>query len=596
MKRLEWEFQLVDRVSGAAKQMRLSLEGVDDALKRVNTSTQHAGHGAESLTTKMHSLMGIGERIWRVGEGVAHIGESFGEAAIEAASFKEETVVALGTILGSSKQAGRVLHDTVALAAHLPIETQDAIQATTKLALAGYGRKDLMKMTVAAADVKALNPGRGEEAMRYFVRHLDEVQQVGLQHRHLRFLSQEANLPEEGILRNLSKAYGGASPEALKKAMAKGLIDKNAAVWAILQTVADKEGGKLGTLSKKLSATVPGLLSTLRSRKLELLMDLDESPAYASLRGFLSNLANALDPASAFGHKAKDSLARTFGGVFSRLFGDFSGADGAVKLEEVLTKALRAVDLLGVALQAGAGLGKGFFTTLGQGLGISNDLFGADGSLDAKKVEKLVLRFEVLGKTIGDMVLHLLDLAKLIGSVLPTSTDVSSSVGIPGLLELTFDKQGNWSGVDILKSHEDKAKNLGKASARGYALGINTDTSPVTAVEQMGDASTAAMAKALDAHSPSRVFQRFGQWTAQGFSLGVQANTGDASAAIAGMVQTPDGGGAGLRGSPITIQVTLQVQVQQATPGQVQGLVDRLRTELPNVLVEAAQRIQATSR
>jgi hypothetical protein len=596
-RKLTWEFELLDRVSGPARKLRISLEGVDGALERVGQSSRRAEKGTESFGTRLNAVLELGKKAFEVAEGVGHIGLSIAEAAVDAASFKEETVVALGTILGSADRAGKVLKSTIALAAHLPIETEAAINATTKLALAGYSQKELAPLTIAASDVKAFNPGRGEEAMELFLRQIQEIKQVGLGARHLRALSQETNVSEAGILEHLSKLYGGASEATLKQAMSKGLIDKNAAVTAILQAVADKEGGQLGTISKKLSTTVPGLLSTLRSRKLELLMDLDESPAYGSFRGFLQNLTNALDPTSRFGRRAKESIARTFGGVFSRVFGDFSGPQGAERMEKALARVLHVLDLVGVGFQAAAGLGKGFMLELASGLGITDDLFGKDGSLDEKKIQKLVERFEDLGKQIGDVVLHILQLTRAVVDMIPSS-EVASRKGLPGIFELTYDKQGRWSGVDLFLDHskEQKASSaaLGRASAQGFASGLDDDVSPVTAIERFGDQTKGAMARALDAHSPSRVFERYGRWSAQGYQQGVDSGANSARSAVDRLVQVPNARSIAPPGLPAAteINVSIQVVVDGAKPGVAAAVVSRLEHELPRVMAEAAAKLR----
>jgi hypothetical protein len=421
-KKLVWEFQLKDSMSGPANaeaaalgKLKLVLEGAGRSTEHFGEQAEKASHHGETFATTLHSAIGVAEQLGELGlraaEGIAEIGIEFGKTAVEAASFKESTLISLETVLGSAKEAKGLFGDTIALAAHLPIETKAAIEAANQLALTGFNRKEIAPLTVAASDVGALNPGRGSEAMRLFLRQIADIKSVGLSSRHLLALSQETHLPEEKILANLSKMTGlKGTPEQLKKML--GSIDKDTAIAAIAQTVADVEGGALGNLSKKLSTTTEGLLSTLKSRKLELLMDLDESPAYAEFRSFLGNAANLLDPSSEFGGRVKSKIATTFGNVFHTVFGDFAGDAGVGRLEHVLDEVAKGAELVGVGLEGSAEFAKAFADELLDASGIGGDLFGPDGSLDKKKVKEITDEFRDFGHELGIVANGLIEAAK----------------------------------------------------------------------------------------------------------------------------------------------------------------------------------------
>jgi hypothetical protein len=441
---LTWEFSLLDKISSPASKAEKSLSKLSvtlnlageaavegaaglkklaDGSEKAATGARHASREAESLATHWAHVVELGKEIWHVVEGVGEFGFEMGKAAIEAASFKETTLVSLTTIMGSADAASETLTNTIKLASKLPIETEEALQGITKLTMAGYNRKQLFPIEIAASDVKAFNPGRAD-AMDVFLRQISEIKQVGLTGRHLQALSQETNISEEGILSNLMRYYG-RDKKTIEHMISKKLIDKEAAVAAILQAVADKEGGKLGPISKKLGQTVSGLWATIKSRKLEFLMDLDQSPAYKTFRNFLSNVAKATDPFSPFATRVKASFSRTFGGVFGSIFGDFAGEDGVGKIEAGLTKALQVVELIGGGFQVAIGFGKGFLDSLTQGLGTTNSLFGPDGSLDQKKLQAATVEFEKMGHELGEVV-------KLVGELAAESNGLLKKLGADG--------------------------------------------------------------------------------------------------------------------------------------------------------------------
>lgn len=441
-KKLVWDFVLNDRLSGPAGaetralgRMKVVLEGAAEAAEktaqkqeRLARKSEESGVAFEGFTSKLDHGLGVMEKLGhgalRVAEGIGHLGLSFGEAALEAASFKESTLVSLSTVLGSTKDAQDVFKSTVSLAARLPITTQEAVEGATQLALAGIRKEDLGHLTLAASDVGSLNPGRQSEAIRLFLRQITDIQSVGLNARHLLALSQETHIPEDKIIANLARLSGQKVPESmhgthLQKFLEPFTKDKDTAITAIAQTIADIQGGgKLGEISQKKGLTYEGLVSTIESRKTELLMDLDTSPAYARYRSFLGNAATLLDPNSQFGSRVKSRLEATFSGTFDRLFGDLAGDEGLGRLEQVFETIAKGGDLLGVGLESAAGFAKGFVNELVDADVLGASLFGPDGKLDPKQVKKVTEGFTELGHEVAKVAGGLVDVAHGFGKII----------------------------------------------------------------------------------------------------------------------------------------------------------------------------------
>jgi len=479
-RKIVWEFALKDSLSNPANngaralgKMRVSLQLAGDAADKLAGQQNKAAHSSESLATHLHSVLGVGEKLGHIAlsaaEGIGELGFSFGEAAIEAASFKETTLVGLETIMGSAEDAQKVLRDTVRLSYNLPLEPRAAVEAVTQLALSGIPKEDLAHLTIAASDVKAFNPGRGDEAMKLFLRQVGDIQAVGLNARHLLALAQETHIPEDKIVANLSKFSGVKAPaKAHGEALAKFLeaIPKDTAITAITQTIADLQGGQLGTISNKLSKTVEGMTDTLKGRPLELMMDLDTQPAYKEYKGFLGNAVKLTDPGSPFGSKIRKAITEIFGGTFHAAFGDLSGDAGMKNLESAFDKVLRVGQVVGLGFQGGIEFAKAFGSEL---LGDVDNLFGKDGSLDPKRVKSITDSFREMGKEVGVAVKGVVELASATKGLIDKLADngnwgdrlAKKRLKDAGLDERAFDPTRPWLGGTVPSWYKPKGLTQG---------------------------------------------------------------------------------------------------------------------------------------
>lgn len=399
-----WTFEIEDRLTGQAQRMDAALSRMEATSARLEKQlggleegAKRTGKGFGGFAMELHSVVDVGGRVLHVleavGEKVFEAGKWFAEAAIGAASFKETMLVSLSTILGSGAAAERVLHNITTMAAHLPVQTGQAMQASTALLLGGFREDQLTPLLLGMSDVGAMNPGRKDEAMHAFVKQIREMKSAGVSERHLMYLSQEANIDKGQVLERIAKLYAKPVEE-----IEHHLKDVNPEdmVTAILQTITSQEKGPLGTLSNKLATTVDGLMSTLKSRKLELFMDLDNSPAYASFRGFLSNLVKLTDTTSGFGLKLKGKIAEVFAESFGFAFDSLSGEGGIGRLEELLERALGVGQ---VAFQGLKGVVEGLASGFKDSFKDATALF--DGPLDEKKIKALGEEFRKAGEEVG---------------------------------------------------------------------------------------------------------------------------------------------------------------------------------------------------
>lgn len=99
---------------------------------------------------------------------------------------------------------------------------------------------------------------------------------------------------------------------------------------------------------------------------------------------------------------------------------------------------------------------------------------------------------------------------------------------------------------------------LGLAIPKGIAKGIlaaNTVAidAAIDIAKQVKNAFTGK--DGIDAHSPSKAFERYGKWTTEGYAQGVESGSQRASGAVQGMVQMPAASGAS--SAPVTVEVNI---------------------------------------
>lgn len=606
MEPLKFIFELIDKMSGPSRAITKELKSVDDAIRKTDASLKKAAIDkmtpglqkqraelglqrdallasateAEKFADKISSARETIGTVAKVGlaaaVAVAGIGYEMAKSAVEVASFAEDNKVALEVVTGSQEAANRVLKNMIDLASHLPITDQLAMGAATRFMLAGFKEADLANMVSAMSDVQAMNPGRGLDAMNDFANIMTRVKTAGTQVPHLlQAMLGELHLDPKYLLSALQgMGYLLKTTEQLRTALAGGAINKDDFIQATVRALSDMTGGKgSGNISKKLSTTLTGLLSTLEGRKFALMIDLDTSPGYASLRGFLANLVAATDPSSALGKEISSNIATAFNDVFGTVFADFSGPNGARKLADVVrADIIPAFKDLATVVGGIASL----TMTIVSGWAQIMRLFHNDGSTP-KGDEISPARKWAAGATAQIPGVGPLISAKLLQ---PQINDNA------------------WSALD--KSAQDRVKRVavqnnigmlqnGMDFVGGLTKGMQAGTPDVAAAAtNLGQAAIDASKAVTETHSPSRVFERLGAFTAEGYALGVRGGAAMAQDSVAAMVTPPratrfsPGGGGRL---PPSIPIQISVDARGATEDTARAIAREVADAVPGAIV-----------
>lgn len=604
-RKLQWLFELYDRMSGPAKSIGKAVGDVQSKLKGVAGAATPATKASSGLASAFGGIGGkvlpmlaglsmvasaavtVGGALERVGEETLGLGFAGAKYAIEATSFKQNTERALTAILRSKEAAAGVLDMATKFAARTPFETKDVMQWSKSLLVGGFQTKELPVLLKAVGDFGALND-MDTGKITGLVEHLNKVKAEGkLTGRVMEELA-VSGVNAGKIYEKLGVMFG-TTAEGARKLEAAGKIDAQHGLYAIISQIKEMGGGKLGSLLEDASMGVEGLMSTIRSRPFELFKDMDKTGGYESFRQFLANIADLLDPGGSFGARLKERLQATFGDTFQLIFGQLGGASGKAGLESGLNKVVDLVEAVTGAVRIAwpfiREFGSGLFTGLANGLrplGAVFELFrGAQGGAH---LNVLASGLNMVGRIAAWAINVLVYLgAAFVGAAAGTMAFVSAIFALPDLIADAISTIGTWVATKAAEVW-DWGKNLGTSLIDGITNGVKSAGGWVSdALNDVADVATGTWREATGTHSPSTVFAALGEGIPQGLSQGINSGANDVANSVEGLHQpealsVSAGGGGGPQ-----INVDVSVVFHGADSKTVEGVLERL-----NMTVRAA--------
>jgi tape measure domain-containing protein len=491
---LQWYLKLIDQMSGPAKVIAQTLRGVDTALKTVRQSVGATLEGIRKFASGADHMINIGERVVHV---FRRIGEAAKEGivfAVEAAAFKEQTLLAFETILRSKKAAQETMQEAVRFAAATPFTTKDVISSYRALLTGGFSRAEIPIVMRGVGDFAAMN-GLDPAVMERVIFHLRQIRAegrlTGMQMHQLAL----AGLPVARVYEQLAKMLGTDVAGAMAKLHA-GEVGSQGGLFAILSVVKEMAGGRLGGLLDRSSQTVTGLLSTIRSRPHELMMQLDESAGFNSLRRFLKMIADVFDPNSSNGQAI---IARA-----TRMFDTIMGGLDKITPESVTSAFDRVAGVVERLLPVLVPTGD----KLERLVGIVENL-GAAVTGMLPMFEKLASLASTIGRGWG----LLFGASTTAGSLEWSATrGLRPAVNTSSWAQLTGDAQ-------------ERIKRVALAGGIGSFQGADDFVAGMpmrSAGARAGDMLAQGARDALGVHSPSDVFEDIGRQSAAGFRIGFQ--------------------------------------------------------------------------
>jgi hypothetical protein len=500
-------------------------------------------------------VVALGAAAVGAGALTVKLGAAFTKAAVSSLSFKENTMIAFETMLGTKEAAGDLYKQAVKFAAATPFATNQVVGAYQKLIVGGFKTAELENIMKAVGDVAAMK-GFDPAVMDEMITGLSKLRGVGKLTGEM-FQLQAFEPLQGAILEQLQKSMGAKDTDAVRKAISAGKVDAKTAESAILEVIRTKySGGTLGKGMEKFSTSYTGLMSTLGSRMDEIFQSAGESKGgglskyFEGIKAFTGWAANAFDPASESGKRVVAIVDR-IGGVFAKLFAtDGKTLDGT--LNGVLTtieKIMPYVEVFAEGLKEG----------LGEVLGPLMKAFGEMDKTDGKGMDTLAKTFKALGLAAGEVVGFLMIVAVAMGAITGATLLVSSVLAGTGRRLLTWSVEVLSAVGGLASSIYAKGASVGTSIISGIMAGLGGAKSMVIgAIQGLGGEMLSAVKSTLGIASPSKEFAKLGGFVGQGFSVGVQGSSPLVTRSIDSMVAAPSqssvsGSGGGGRGFSIQV-------------------------------------------
>jgi len=537
----KWVWELLDRFS---RPMRM----INDSVRDFDRRMTEAQRGFRNFVGSMHDALGtirmLGGALASVG-GAAVSGFKF---ALGAAAFKEDTMIALETMLRSKEQAKAVFDMAIKMAADTPLETEQTLSFAKQFVMQGTkGTNDIKALLMAVADVggmHGLNPEKMNNMMTFFGR----IQSAGkLTALAMSNLTETGTISEKLIFEGISKETGIAVND-MKAQITAGAIDTTTAIRGTLRAIAEVGGGQLGMLSAKASNTLTGIISRLKSRPLELMMRLDESKGFESVKGFIGKLADMLDPTTGTGKSLVEGLGMMFSGLLEGILGPLQGGTLESKIE---------------------GLFKTIATTL-------------------KETD-----WKAIGRDIRELAEALIAMVGAVVSTVKAYSTLKTTVGLVAGNPVTwFDTlfgKGKEAGVvqNSLGNFEANFKRMGRMGAEGMAQGLAEGAPLVEKSSEIGLAMPAQIGvkRPLGMQSPSLVMKGLGRYASEGFQLGLNGQSNNKLAAsLNSFVSSPPT----TQGAKGGMNVSFNINANMETAEKIRAVVvEAMTSAFDGIAIEA---------
>lgn len=573
---LRWRLLLRDGVSGPAKRARDSLKAYRAELRRAQQSAaRDAARASAQNARRMQENVRLVAAGTRQGLGMlgglavgavaalggvvasfAEVGLSAARSVVEIAAFRESSLAALETVMGSSDAAGRSFRNAMVMANQTPADTRDVIAQYQRFAVAGFAEREIAPLVAASADLGA---AFGATASDSFALVTSQMRAAGKMDRgDLRqLLNSGVNTGEvlDSIARQMNIRGGNAraTRQQVLSALGHGRVTGEVGIQAALDATRNRldRGAALGTFARRQSETLTGALSNVQNAVFNLLagMDFASIPGVVAFKNALLAITAALGdgaPAATMLRGAITGAANAAGNLFGRLFSvqNMTGAFGLVA---------RALGSVGRFAAAAWPVVRAFVSALGPGFmaGIAplRSLFASllsGGPPSERTMQLITIAARGIGNALGFAAGAVVTFTAGMGALAAGITAVWGTIG--GLVA---------AGITSIRT---MFSGIGANIVDGIIAGINGGAARLgEAVRGMGRNAVQSARQALGIASPSRVFADvIGRQIPAGIEVGIQRGAGPLDSTVANIVNPPAPRGGGFGRANISVQVVVQ--------------------------------------
>lgn len=485
--------------------------------------------------------------------------KELGEEMIEVAAKAERTNKSFDLLFGAS-EGKEVLEYLEGIAKYTEFTDERLKGAAQSLAKVGFEGKGLTRALAASLDIAAFSSDK-EGGFSDALSSLERIRRTG--HVDNRVLG-GLGIGQDDFLKELS-ARTGKGTAVLKKEMAKGKVAAQDALESLYSVIGKKTGKELGGAGVEMGKTLSAHLTHIKDLPEQFFQKLANTAAFDQLNAAAERFMEKLDPESATGKKIFEGLEAGFKAI-SDAIDSIDIDEVAGDLKELASDIKPTIEVLRELADVIINIGRGI------------KVFGSTG-------------FDVLTLGLGRPI------AKWSADQQVANTEHG------GLLnrlkdELNADKPwyDKFTPLGWLPSHQRPQK-AGLAAAAGMSGGMDAGMSTVEdAASRMGDAASGALQSKLEIHSPSKVFERHGRMSGEGYADGVLGSSGQVDEAVSSTFAAPTAsrGGGGLGG---TVSVSFgDIHVGAAAGAnaheQAMAFAAELRTLAPSVLADAFEQVR----
>ena len=601
---------LIDKISGASKSISAALSDNVGALHKVESASrnvdaaigktgagmnqvQAASGGAVSGSSALESALGGLSGVATAGAAaVALVGAALGAAAIEGgmfaakmAMFKQDTLFGLSIVLGSGKEADRILQESVEISRLIGGRPAEVATSMRGLLKAGFGEQDAKELVMAFADLQAIDPSANIAGITTQLSQMKGIGKASME--DLKPIA-AAGVSFDKIFAHIAQNKGLKAPADAAKAISAGKVSALEASDAIKQAIAEMGGNKpLRSVSKAFAeTTTTGQIKAVTGAVDRLFAAIDTGNASDAAGKALRKVRSLLDPDTAGGKKLLVLLNQAAEGA-ARVI-DFVANPGAIgKAFDVMS------DSLGVIVPLLGELGGGFLDGLGGAFEVVGKALG-DVGIDASKFNGVGPVLRTVGEAIGYVVVGASLLVAGIAAVGAAVPLIIPAIGVAltgalAFVAMKLTELGN-TGLGL-------GSNLVDGITNGIKGGIGA---AIAAVEGLANMLPASVRKILGIHSPSKVFADLGGFTVQGMAQGIDAKAPTLHERLADLVQAPTliaprvsvgndvGGNAGQHGATSMGAPQVTINITGGASADPHELADEMRRAIDRWWVEVA--------
>lgn len=496
------------------------------------------------LPGKAGMLVAVAAAALAAAAAVGALGAAFTQAVVSAIAFREAAIGGLTQVMKSASSARQVYQVGVSLAARWNLDPREAVTQLQDLVSKGFNAKEARVLLTASADLKVMNPNAN---IANIMLAIGQIRSKGvLQMEELQGQLAEAGINVGKTLELIGKRLGKSTAE-VRKMITAGKVDSNTGIWAIVKSIEEMGGGKLGSVADKASKSISSMMAGLKFRPgilaLKIAEMIEGGAGESAVRGALQKLLAATDPSKSPGMKrllaGASSLANE---LLQLLFGPLASAKGADGLQYVLDRTAVAVELISAAVRAARPVVHAFLEGFAEGgswvvdilLALGKSLgFGKELSSSADTARLLGKALAVVAGAAAALVLGIVAASAQVMAFVHVmaaapAAVVAAAVGIVGAIQTL--------PAMLLSTGVLMGTNLWSGFVQGIESGI---ARVIEAGGRLANAARSAVGDALAIQSPSRVMMEMGGYTAEGFAQGVDSGSGQVDTSMRDMVAPP---------------------------------------------------------